>query len=196
MSESTEPQWADGLADPSEELAAGELAAGAHVESDLDAFWAEASTRARLDFIGAYGGRTVLGSLRPPAWAFGATRSQANELLALVLDGRKTATAGALWDYEAAGEPLPEVGGLSIVLDGDGHPRALIATTGVVVVPFNQVDAEHAAAEGVGNGSLAHWQRVHKDFFTAHADHDKGFSLDMPVVLERFTLIYPTDRHR
>src|SRR5690606_36737524 len=147
-------------------------------------------------FIGAYAGPTVLGSLRPPAWAFGATPEQADELLALVLEGRKTATAGALWDYEAEGEALPESGGLSIVLDGDGHPRALIVTTGVVVVPFDQVDADHAAAEGEGDGSLDYWRRVHQEFFTEHAAHDREFTPDMPVVLERFTLIYPTRRHR
>ncbi|HHU10293.1 MAG TPA: ASCH domain-containing protein [Intrasporangiaceae bacterium] len=194
MSESTAPQRRDDASARPDAAATAEP--GAVSEADLDAFWAEASTRARLDFIGTYGGPTVLGSLRPPAWAFGATAEQADELLALVLAGRKTATAGALWDYEAEGEPVPQEGALSIVLDGAGHPRALIVTTDVDVVPFAQVGAEHAAAEGEGDGSLDHWRRVHEDFFTEHATHDRGFSPDMPVVLERFKLVYPTRRHR
>lgn len=41
-----------------------------------------------------------------------------------VRDGVKTATASALWDYEAEGESLPEEGEFSIVLDGRGHPAA------------------------------------------------------------------------
>ena len=45
-----------------------------------------------------------------------------------------------MWDYEAVGESLPEAGDLSIVLDGAGHPRALIATTDVRIVPFDEVD--------------------------------------------------------
>lgn len=164
-------------------------------DDDLDAFWAEASTRARLDSIGVYGGSTVLASLRPPAWAFGGTPQQADSLLELVLSGDKTATASALWDYEAEGAPLPEVGALSIVVDGSGHPRALIATTDVQVVAFNDVPAEHAEAEGEGNGSLESWRRSHREFFTRHAGHDQGFAEDMPVVLERFKLLYPTKRH-
>ena len=164
-------------------------------DDELEAFWAEARTRARLDSIGVYGGSTVLGSLRPPAWAFGATPEQADELLELVLTGDKTATAGALWDYEAEGEPLPQVGGLSIVLDGAGHPRALIATTEVSVVPFDEVDADHAAAEGEDDRTLESWRRIHEHFFTLHAEHDRGFQRDMPVVLERFRLLYPTRRH-
>jgi uncharacterized protein YhfF len=174
-----------------------DTAVGESVSDDeLEAFWAEARTRARLDSIGVYGGVTVLASLRPPAWAFGATPEHADELLALVLAGDKTATAGALWDYEAEGEPLPEVGGLSIVLDGAGHPRALIVTTEVRVVPFGEVEAEHAAAEGEDDRTLDSWRRVHEDFFTTYAAHDRGFSPHMPVVLERFRLLYPTDRHR
>ena len=46
----------------------------------------------------------------PAAWSFGATPEQADELLDLVLDGTKTATASALWDYDADDEPLPEAG--------------------------------------------------------------------------------------
>ena len=163
---------------------------------EIEAFWAEARTRARLDSIGVYGGSTVLATLRPPAWAFGATPEQADELLALVLTGEKTATAGALWDYEAEGEPLPQVGALSIVLDGGAHPRALIVTTEVSVVPFDEVDESHAAAEGESDRSLAAWRRIHEDFFTRYATHERGFSPDMPVVLERFRLLYPTERHR
>src|SRR5690554_2623332 len=76
----TEPHWRDGMVET--EAAEGEVRAESGPDERLEAFWAEASTRARLDFIGAYAGPTVLGSLRPPAWAFGATPEQADELLA------------------------------------------------------------------------------------------------------------------
>ena len=36
-----------------------------------------------------------------------------------------------LEDYAATGAPLPERGAVSIVLDGSGHPRALVATADV-----------------------------------------------------------------
>ncbi len=146
--------------------------------------------RAKLNPTGYYMGERSLGSLPPPAWAFGATPDQADALLGLVLSGTKTATAGALWDYEAAGEELPTPGMLGIVTDGRGVPHALVMTTEVEVVPFDEVSAEHAHLEGEGDRSLATWREEHERLFTEHAVHGRGFSPDMPVVLQRFAVLY------
>ena len=159
----------------------------------VGAFWELARFHAKLNAAPSYFGPTVLEAVPPPAWSFGATPEQADGLVALVLDGTKTATASALWDYEAVGEPLPEVGGLGIIVDGRGHPRALISTTTVEVVPFDEVDEEHALREGEGDRSLEQWRAVHERFFTEHAEHDRGFARDMPVVLERFTVLYQSE---
>ena len=158
--------------------------------SAVEAFWELARFHARLNVAPSYFGPTTLEVVPPPAWSFGATPEQADELLALVLDGTKTATASALWEFEAEGESLPEVGTLGIILDGRGHPRALIETSAVATVPFDQVDEEHAFLEGEGDRSLAHWREVHERFFTEHAAHDRGFAPDMPVVLERFRVVF------
>lgn len=154
------------------------MSTGAPDAAGLDAFWAAA----REDHPG-------LPARRPEAWAFGATSEQADELLALVLGGIKTATASALWDYEAAGEPIPQVGELSIVLDGSGRPRAVLETTDVEIVPFDQVDSAHAHAEGEGDRSLEHWRWVHEAFWREHGEDPRGFEPDMPVVCERFRLL-------
>ena len=79
--------------------APGPMMTGSPDPARLDAFWAAV----RAD-------QPDLPVERPEAWAFGATPAQADELLALVLEGTKTATASSLWDYEAAGDPLPQVG--------------------------------------------------------------------------------------
>lgn len=60
-------------------------------------------------------------------------------------------------------------------------------TTEVKVTPFDQVDDEHAAGEGT---SLAEWRRIHEDMARAADDGGHPFSDDMPVVLERFELLY------
>ena len=156
----------------------------------IDSFWQVARIRAKLNPTGYFTGERPLGSIPPPSWAFGATPEQADELLALVLSGSKTATAGALWDYEAEGEELPKPGALGIVTDGRGVPHALVVTTHVETVPFERVGAEHAYLEGEGDRSLATWREVHKRFFTEHAVHGHGFSRDMPVVLQRFAVLY------
>lgn len=159
-------------------------------QDEIDSFWVNAKMRSRINGLAAYWGPTELDSLQPPASHYGGTAEVADELAQLIVDGTKTATAGALWDYEAENEPLPQRGDLEIVLDGAGHPRALVMTTHVEVVPFDQVGAEHARKEGEGDRSLAHWRRVHEDFFTTHAVHDKGFATDMPVVCQDFEVLH------
>ena len=98
-------------------------------DNELDAFWEIAREHANLGGVPVFSGPDPVRTLRPPAWAFGATPEQADELLGLVLDGTKTATASSHADYVAEGESLPAPGMLGIVLDGAGHPRALVVTT-------------------------------------------------------------------
>ena len=159
-------------------------------DNELDAFWDIAREHADLSGVPVFFGANPVRTLRPPAWAFGATPEQADELLGLVLDGTKTATASSQADYVKEGEELPTPGTLGIVVDGAGHPRALVVTTEMRVVPFDEVDADHARDEGEGDLSLEHWRAVHERYFAEHADG--GFLPDMPVVLERFRVLYPS----
>ncbi|MER7797966.1 ASCH domain-containing protein [Microbacterium sp. NPDC096154] len=153
--------------------------------SILAAFWSRARTGIAHTEPGL-----ALPHEPPSAWGFGATPQHADALLALVIDGIKTGTSSALWDYEVSGEPLPQRGQLDIVTDGSGTPRAVLLNTALEILPFRDVDAAHAHAEGEGDRSLAHWRDVHERFFTAYAGHDRGFSPDMPVVVERFRVIH------
>ncbi|WP_193597337.1 ASCH domain-containing protein [Microbacterium sp. YJN-G] len=127
----------------------------------------------------------------PEAWAFGATPAHADGLLDLVLSGVKTGTASSVWDYEASGDPMPEVGDLSIILDGRGTPRAVIRTTSLRTVPFSEVDEEHAHAEGEGDRTLAAWREIHERFWRNHSEDPRGWAPDMPVLCERFELVHP-----
>lgn len=147
---------------------------------DLGAFWSTA--------------RSCIPDLpeaMPEAWAFGATPKHADDLLALVLAGTKTGTASALWDIEADDESVPEVGELSIILDGRDRPRAVIETTEIDIVPFSEVTAEHAHSEGEGDRSLAAWREIHEHFWQEHGR--RGFSTEMPVVCERFRLLFDVE---
>lgn len=160
----------------------------------VEAFWNMASFHAKLNSAPSYFGPTTLEVVPPPAWSFGTTPEQADELVGLVLAGTKTATASAAADYGDGDEPLPEIGSLSIVLDGSGRPRALLETTAVEVVPFDLVDAEHARLEGEGDGSLEQWRAVHERFFTEVRSGSTGpFDPGMGVVLERFRVVYQGD---
>lgn len=162
---------------------------------DVVRFWEAARGRAGLGGLTVITGSSAATALPPPAWAFGRTSQEADDLLALVLAGAKTATASAHWLYEQEEEPLPRAGDLSIVLDGGGRPRALVRTTSVEIVPFDEVGAEHAAAEGEGDLTLTHWRRVHEDFFRQGLEAvGSPFRADLAVVLERFELLHPRPR--
>lgn len=149
--------------------------------TEIDRFWDEALVR-----------HPDLPAQPPEAWAFGATPEHADGLLALVLAGTKTATASALRDYEVDGEAVPAVGDLSVILDGSGAPRAVLEVTAVEIVPFDQVSAEHARAEGEDDRTLASWRRIHEDFWREHSA--TGFAPDMPVVCERFRVVHASAR--
>lgn len=126
------------------------------------------------------------------SWHFGTGGAMADELLELVLAGRKRATAGALWSYEKENEPTPVIGDFSIVTDGSGVARCIIRTIGVAIVPFDEVDEDFAATEGEGDRSLAYWREGHWKYFTAElAEEGLSPSPDMPVVCERFEVVYP-----
>ena len=60
---------------------------------DIEAFWERAQQHAKLATVSSYMGENVIASLRPPAWAFGATPREADELLDLVLEGTKSAAS-------------------------------------------------------------------------------------------------------
>src|SRR6266545_5035309 len=99
------------------------------------------------------------------AFHFDDNAPSADELAALVLSGKKRATAALVWVHEAEGKPMPQPGALSVVTLFSGEPVCVIETSSFQIVPFCEVDADFAATEGEGDGSLAYWQRVHTDFF-------------------------------
>ena len=192
-------------------------------EARISAFWADARLRGGINPVAGYLGATASDTLPPPAFAFGATAQEADRLLDLLLAGRKTATATALWEYEeeararaaadaaeddeAPAAPgggvavetaldlaLPAPGALSIVLDGDHVPRALIRTTHVDVVPFGEVGEAHARREGME--SLEAWRAEHRRFFTEHAPAGRTVDDGTQVVLERFVVLVPATARR
>jgi uncharacterized protein YhfF len=88
------------------------------------------------------------------AEAFGDNPELANHLGSLVKSGVKTATCSALWEWEAEGIQIPEVGTITIVLDGSQKPLCIIETIEVKILPYEEVDAKFAYEEGEGDRSL------------------------------------------
>ncbi len=130
------------------------------------------------------------GSLPPVGW-FGDSPELAGQLGELVRQGRKTATAGLLWSWEADDGAPPLVGQQEVIIDWAGRPLAVIEFTEVTVVPFSQVDAEFARDEGEGDGSLAFWRAAHRSFFAREcARLGRQQTDDPPVVCMRFRVVH------
>lgn len=114
------------------------------------------------------------------SFRFGDTPALADELLDLVLAGRKTATCWAVADGQQT-----DVGKRMIVRDSHDRLRAVIQTVSLEQRRFRDVDASFAAAEGEGDLSLAWWRQEHERYFSRNG----GFSPDMLLWCERFRLI-------
>ena len=125
-------------------------------------------------------------------WFFGDSRELAAELAVLVLNGTKTATATLVWEAEFNPDNAPIQDGYSVVTDFDGIPKCIIQTTGIEIVPYDEVAAEFAWDEGEGDRSLEYWRRIHWDYFSRRCT-EMGRIPDskMLVMCERFRLIYP-----
>lgn len=121
-----------------------------------------------------------------PRFAFGDSADMADDLLALVLKGRKTATCSDLGVYKNKPETMPAAGQRWIVLNGAGEPACVIEITEVTIRRYCDIDADFAAAEGEGDLSLAYWRNEHRDFFTRAG----SFREDMALVCERFKVIH------
>ncbi|MFI2077333.1 ASCH domain-containing protein [Streptomyces triculaminicus] len=118
-----------------------------------------------------------------------------DQLVAAILNVSKTSTTGLVIDYEHEGEPLPEVGSRSLVIDSDERPVAVIEVTDVRVIPLGQVDLAHVVDEGEGHTSVAEWRAAHEQFWHSEemraALEEPEFTVDDAtlVVLERFRLV-------
>jgi uncharacterized protein YhfF len=122
---------------------------------------------------------------------FGDSPEMADELLALVLAGRKQATCALARWYQGPDGVFPKPGMLSVILDGAGQPRCVIRTTQVEVKPITQADAKFAWDEGEGDRSFEYWITEHRKFWQREAARE-GFvySDDLEAVFERFELAW------
>ena len=119
------------------------------------------------------------------------------QLVAAVLRGDKTATAGLLVDYEREGVALPQPGRRSLLVDNDGEGVAIIETTDVRVLRVGDCDEQFARDEGEGFETVAEWREAHDRFWRGYADEirahlgdpDWDVTDDTLFVAERFRLV-------
>jgi uncharacterized protein YhfF len=120
--------------------------------------------------------------------SIGATPSEADSGAAAILDGTKTTTSSAPWDWPDG--RIPFAGALSILLDGQGRARAIVETERVEIMPFGSVDEDFARAYGEGDRTLAWWRSETGAWYRASAArHGKDFSDDTPLICEWIAVV-------
>jgi uncharacterized protein YhfF len=125
------------------------------------------------------------------AEGWGDSPALADKLGALIVQRIKTASCSTLWEWQAEGNSIPEVGLITIVLDGRGEPLCIVETMAVSSCKYNEVNADFAREEGEGDLSLNYWREAHKNYFSRVLPKiGKEFSEDMPLVCEWFQMIY------
>nr|WP_148251165.1 ASCH domain-containing protein [Raoultella terrigena] len=121
-------------------------------------------------------------------WSFGDSPALADELVALVIAGKKRGTCGSLASYRQENPPVTP-GSFHIVLNGVGEPACVIRTLALRIIRFNEMTADLAALEGEGDLSLGYWQQAHRAFF----EREGSWSPEMELVYEEFALIDVAD---
>jgi signal transduction histidine kinase/uncharacterized protein YhfF len=119
------------------------------------------------------------------------------QLLQMVLDGRKTVTLALAREWDLEGGP-PRPGARIPVLDASGARRAIVEVDRVTVVSFGDVDHEALAAAQVGDFANAEdWRASQRAFYEACREEvalllgEPGWRLtdDEPMVVTWFTRV-------
>ena len=123
---------------------------------------------------------------------FADTPEAATSVGKLVRDGVKTTTSTLVWGLEHIREPLPKVGLIELIVDGNGDPLCITELTEVEIKPFNAVDEQFAFEYGEGDRTLAFWLSDNWDFLSSECiEIGREPSKTMPIVFQRFRVLYP-----
>lgn len=113
-----------------------------------------------------------------------------DELLSLVLAGKKTALLSSFATYSIDGEPLPVSGELYLVLDRANNPRCVIELEDVQIIPFNEVTWQMAQKEGEDE-DLASWRDKKREYLEEEGSIlGFEFSPDIKLVYQPFKIVY------
>lgn len=118
-------------------------------------------------------------------FAFGDSPEMADELLALVLAGKKTATVSVVLENEQT----PSVGDLSLVLDGCGNPACVIKTVYLETVRFCDLTWDMVKLEGEDD-NFERWKAGNIRYWTRDAEK-RGYTFtdQIPITFECFEVV-------
>lgn len=113
-----------------------------------------------------------------------------DELVSLVVSGKKTAFFSSYATFAIDGEPLPVSGELYIVVDRADNPRCVIELQSVEVIPFNEITWEMAKQEGEDE-NMTGWRNKEQEYLEEEgAVLGFSFTPDIKLVFQTFRVVY------
>ena len=113
-----------------------------------------------------------------------------DELISLVVGGKKTAFFSSYATFAIDGEPLPVSGELYIVVDRADNPRCVIELQSVEVIPFNEITWEMAKQEGEDE-NMTDWRNKEQEYLEEEgAVLGFSFAPDIKLVFQTFRVVY------
>lgn len=101
-------------------------------------------------------------------------------LVAAILAGRKTSTAGLYREFEIFDEEVPKAGDLRMLIDSDGQDLAILRYISIENKRFIDVADRHAIDEGEGYTDAAGWRKAHAGFWNS-PEYREEFGDDFTV---------------
>ena len=135
-------------------------------------------------------------SREPVRWGFASPGPLRDKLTSLAIGGGKVVTTDLLANYEIEGEPVEQPGDISILLDSEERPLAMIEDVRSKVIRLADMTDEDAIDEGEGYADAAAFRVSHEEHWNGFIDEvreglrDPGFTItdDTPMVVERFRI--------
>ncbi len=113
-----------------------------------------------------------------------------DELVSLVISGKKTAFFSSYATFAIDGEPLPVSGELYIVVDRADNPRCVIELQSVEVIPFDEITWEMAKQEGEDE-NMTDWRNKEQEYLEEEgAVLGFSFTPDIKLVFQTFRVVY------
>jgi uncharacterized protein YhfF len=117
-----------------------------------------------------------------PPFELGYPRTELRrKLVAAVLAGEKTATAG----LAEPGEVAPKPGARYLLHDYDDQPVAIVEVTEASILPAREIDPQFARDEGEGFESVEDWHAAHERSFEQQIHPDTQVAAIRFYVVER-----------
>jgi len=125
-----------------------------------------------------------------PTRRLGRTAGLCDRLTGYILARQKTGVFSQPEDFPAGGLPRP--GDMAVLVNFSGEPRCLIRYDECELLSLGQVGPRHVAVETAALRDLAAWRKFHRDYWApVFAARGEELTDDVPIVYQRFTVLYP-----